>query len=75
MAAVREPQLLTNLLLAKGWSLSELARRSKVSKQDLSRITRGHAIAWPAWRKRIARAFKVSERGIIWARTTEGRAG
>jgi transcriptional regulator with XRE-family HTH domain len=75
LAARQRPHLIKDLLLTRGWSLSELARRSNLSKQDLSRITRGQSIAWPAWRKRIARALKVPEGAVIWSRTTEGRVG
>lgn len=44
---------------ARGWSLSELSRRTAISKCDLSLLEREMRPAFPGWQKRIARAFQL----------------
>lgn len=44
----------------KGWSLTEVTRRTGISESHLSNIERQLIPAYPGWQRRIAKAFKMS---------------
>lgn len=48
-----------------GLSQVELARRLKMSPQNLSSIERGCLKAWPKVKRKLARALKVTERELF----------
>lgn len=54
------PNLVRVVRRSRGWSISELSRRTCINRADLSLLERGQRPAFPGWRKRIARAFRVS---------------
>ena len=47
--------------IRRGWSLTELTRRTGIATSDLSQIERGLRFAHPGWRRRIARALELPE--------------
>jgi transcriptional regulator with XRE-family HTH domain len=46
---------------SKGWSCEALARKANMTSTDLSRLERGLAQAFPAWRQRLAEALETAE--------------
>jgi transcriptional regulator with XRE-family HTH domain len=47
--------------LARRWTLRTLAAHTGIFEPDLSLIERGLRPAFPGWRRRLARALRVSE--------------
>ena len=43
----------------RGMSLNKLSRLTGIGASDLSMLERGQRPAYPGWRRRIARAFKM----------------
>lgn len=42
---------------ARGWSRAELARRARMHPADVGKLEARKAWPYPAWRRRLARAF------------------
>jgi transcriptional regulator with XRE-family HTH domain len=49
----------------RGWSLFDLAVRTQIHTNDLSALERGLRPLFPAWRRRLARAFRVPQRELL----------
>lgn len=49
----------------RGLSQLELARRSRMAPGDICRIEKGAIPAYPAWRKRLAKALHVSQEELF----------
>lgn len=49
----------------KGWTLIRLSFATQISVPDLSAIENGTRHAFPGWRKRICRAFCMSEEEVF----------
>jgi len=49
----------------RGWSLLEVARRTGITPGDVSMVERGLRPAFPGWRRRLARAFQMSEQALF----------
>ncbi len=45
----------------RGWTKSELARRSGVPLAEICRIEGGKIFPYPGWRRKIARAMEMPE--------------
>ena len=45
--------------IARGWTLADLGKRTGIAVPDLSVIERGLKPAYPEWRRRISRAFRL----------------
>ena len=58
--------------IKRGWSLTELTRRTGIATSDLSQIERSLKFVHPGWRRRIARAFALSERELFGDVSAEG---
>lgn len=50
---------LTKLREAKGWSRSELARRTKINQPTISVLESGKIFPYPKWKRLIAEALEV----------------
>jgi transcriptional regulator with XRE-family HTH domain len=55
----------------RDWSLTKLSALTGIAATDISAIERGIKYAFPGWRRRLAAAFKVSERELF---PDEGRS-
>ena len=53
--------LLKEFRTKKGFSQLTLAKLTNIAPTDISRIEHGWIRPYPGWRKRLARALKVSE--------------
>lgn len=51
--------------LKRGWSLTRLSGKTGIAAGDLSAVERGLRVAFPGWRRRIARAFRMSARDLF----------
>ena len=45
----------------RSWSLVDVTMKTGISSADVSLIERGLKPAYPGWRRRIAKAFNMSE--------------
>jgi len=45
----------------RGWSLTEVTRKTGISEPVLSALERGLIPAYPGWQKKIAKAFRMSK--------------
>jgi transcriptional regulator with XRE-family HTH domain len=43
----------------RGWSITEVTRRTGIATTTLSQIERGLIPAYPGWQRRIAKAFRM----------------
>lgn len=50
---------------SKGLSCEALARKARIASTDLSRLERGLAQAFPAWRQRLAEALETTEEELF----------
>jgi len=51
--------------LRRGWSLTRVSGLTGIAAQDVSAVERGIRRAFPGWRRRLAAAFKLSERELF----------
>lgn len=49
----------------RGWSKSELARRTGIGLTEICRIEAGKIYVYPGWRRRIAEAFDLPEEELF----------
>jgi transcriptional regulator with XRE-family HTH domain len=49
----------------RGWSLTQLTALTSIATSDLSSLERGLRPAYPGWRRRIARAFRLPEEELF----------
>ncbi|MGI6078455.1 MAG: helix-turn-helix domain-containing protein [Fastidiosipilaceae bacterium] len=49
----------------RGWSKSELSRRSGVDLASLCRIELGRIYPYPGWRRKIAKAMDMPEKVLF----------
>lgn len=49
----------------RGWSITEVTRRTGIAESHLSNIERQLIPAYPGWQRRIAKAFKMSARELF----------
>lgn len=47
------------------WSLTRVSGLTGIAATDVSAVERGIKYAWPGWRRRLAAAFKMSERELF----------
>jgi hypothetical protein len=53
--------------LRRGWSLTHLTTLTAIATQDISALERGLRPLYPGWRRRLARAFGMSEAELFGA--------
>jgi transcriptional regulator with XRE-family HTH domain len=53
-------KLMKRLRLEKGWSLNELARKSKMANGDIGKIESGRLVPYDSQLEKIAKAFGYS---------------
>ena len=51
--------------LRRGWTLVEVTKRTGLEPSLVSQIERGLRVPYPVWRRRIAKAFKMSEEELF----------
>jgi len=51
--------------IRRGWSQTQVSMLTGISSPDLSAIERGVRPAFPAWRRRLALAFDMSEKELF----------
>jgi len=56
---------LTDERKKRGWSKSELSRRSGVALPEICRIEGGKIYPYPGWRRKLAAALEVSEEELF----------
>lgn len=49
----------------RGWSLTELTKRTGISEPTLSMIERSKITPYPGWQKRIAGAFRMKKADLF----------
>jgi transcriptional regulator with XRE-family HTH domain len=49
----------------RGWSLTRVSALTGIAAQDISAVERGLKYAFPGWRRRLAAAYKLSERDLF----------
>jgi transcriptional regulator with XRE-family HTH domain len=60
-----EKMSMTQMREKRGWSKSELARRTGIGLTEICRIESGKIYPYPGWRKKIAAALETSERTLF----------
>ena len=55
----------------RGWSQREVAARVGMAGQDYAAVESGRRPAWPAWRRRLALIFELSEHELFGTEETE----
>jgi transcriptional regulator with XRE-family HTH domain len=49
----------------RGWSLTRVGGLTQIAPADLSKLERGKLPAYAGWRKRLARAYRMSEEELF----------
>jgi transcriptional regulator with XRE-family HTH domain len=57
--------LLKEIRIKKGLSQLTLAKLTNIAPTDISRIENGWLRPYPGWRKRLAKALRVTERELF----------
>jgi transcriptional regulator with XRE-family HTH domain len=52
---------LTVVRKERGWSKSELGRRTGISLSDICKLERKKITPWPAWRKRLSEVLGIDD--------------
>ena len=55
----------------RGLSLNKLSQQTGIGASDLSMLERGQRPAYPGWRRRIARAFKMDSDFLFTDKVSE----
>ena len=56
---------LRELRKQKGWSLTRLTAMTLIAPSDICQVELGQRTCFPSWRKRLARAFQVTEKELF----------
>lgn len=51
--------------IGRGWTQAELARRTGINRVDITLLELGGRQAFPGWRRRIAKAFRMKETDLF----------
>ena len=49
----------------RGWTLTEVTRRTGIATADLSALERGLRPPYPGWRRKLARVFRMAPQELF----------
>jgi len=65
--------ILRKVRVSKGLSQFALSKLSDITQADISKLENGRVSSYPGWRKRLARALKITEAELFPEEATSGK--